>query len=155
MSLCSNIVVASLIVTPSVPPIYQAILIAPDLALTSSMACRVFRNLKITADTVDTAMSKVLFQKTGLLGGQTTIEAGFHSQHHGNFSSGAIHVHPLPNAFSESGTHSRTTSMPSLRRTQGEIERYSIIKIKPISTNSTTTSSKAATSSTYLPDSPV
>ncbi|KAF9546450.1 hypothetical protein CPC08DRAFT_716037 [Agrocybe pediades] len=143
MSVCSNILVSSLIVTPSVPPIYQAILVAPDLALTSSMACRVFRNLKITADTVDTAISKVLFEKTNpALGGQST-------QMSKSSSGSVLHVHPIPDPLTPDsemmmpvGPHSKTNSMPSVRRPQAEVGRYSIIKIKSIGASSTSVSSK-------------
>ncbi|THU97994.1 hypothetical protein K435DRAFT_753384 [Dendrothele bispora CBS 962.96] len=40
-----NILITVLITTPSVPPIYEATFTIPDIALTSSMACRVYRNL--------------------------------------------------------------------------------------------------------------
>ncbi|ESK89350.1 hypothetical protein Moror_16268 [Moniliophthora roreri MCA 2997] len=44
-----NILITVLITTPSVPPIYQATFTIPDIALTSSMACRVYRNLYFKA----------------------------------------------------------------------------------------------------------
>ncbi|KAJ4481893.1 hypothetical protein J3R30DRAFT_3454431 [Lentinula aciculospora] len=44
-----NIVVTVLIVTPSVPPIYQTVLTIPNIALTTSIACRVYRNLYLEA----------------------------------------------------------------------------------------------------------
>ncbi|KAH7915813.1 hypothetical protein BJ138DRAFT_1140948 [Hygrophoropsis aurantiaca] len=43
----ANIAVTVLLSTPSVPPIYQATFTIPNIALSSSMACRVFRNLKL------------------------------------------------------------------------------------------------------------
>ncbi|KAH7931070.1 hypothetical protein BV22DRAFT_1027828 [Leucogyrophana mollusca] len=43
----ANIAITVLLMTPSVPPVYQATFTIPDIALTSSMACRVFRNLKL------------------------------------------------------------------------------------------------------------
>ncbi|KAK7056359.1 hypothetical protein VNI00_002913 [Paramarasmius palmivorus] len=57
-----NILVVILITTPSVPPIYQATFTIPEVALTSSMACRVYRNLYFKArfsgaTTDDTEMS--------------------------------------------------------------------------------------------------
>ncbi|KAJ3849508.1 hypothetical protein EV368DRAFT_85488 [Lentinula lateritia] len=44
-----NILITVLIATPSVPPVYEAAFTIPDVALTSSMACRVYRNLYLEA----------------------------------------------------------------------------------------------------------
>ena len=38
-----------LIIIPGVPALFQAVFNVPDIALSSSMACRVFRNLKFSA----------------------------------------------------------------------------------------------------------
>ncbi|KDR74015.1 hypothetical protein GALMADRAFT_157818 [Galerina marginata CBS 339.88] len=118
MSVCSNILVSVLIVTPSVPPIYQAMFTVPDIALSSSMACRVFRNLKITADRVDTAMSGVLFRKSAPLGGG---ESGATTT---RLQSDASTLHLPP---PETRTRLTSTATRSLHTD----ERYSIIKLKP------------------------
>ncbi|KIJ45856.1 hypothetical protein M422DRAFT_95821, partial [Sphaerobolus stellatus SS14] len=47
ITVCLNILISVLIVAPSVPPIYEAIFTVPDIAVTSSMACRVYRNLRL------------------------------------------------------------------------------------------------------------
>jgi hypothetical protein len=48
ISVCSNLLIVLLIVVP-VPPLFQSMFNVPDLALSSSMACRVLRNLKVSA----------------------------------------------------------------------------------------------------------
>ncbi|KAF5353992.1 hypothetical protein D9756_007076 [Leucocoprinus leucothites] len=45
--MCLNLPVGILIVIPQIPPIYKLILSFPFVPLTASMACRVFRNIKI------------------------------------------------------------------------------------------------------------
>ncbi|KAH7883422.1 hypothetical protein F5I97DRAFT_1930981 [Phlebopus sp. FC_14] len=45
VSVCANVIVVVLFSLRSVPPLYQGIAFVPTSALTSSMACRVFRNL--------------------------------------------------------------------------------------------------------------
>jgi len=47
ITVCLNILISVLIVAPSVPPIYEATFTIPDIAVTSSMACRVYRNLRL------------------------------------------------------------------------------------------------------------
>lgn len=49
ISVCSNLVISLLVIIPGVPAIYQGMINVPDIALSSSMACRVFRNLKFSA----------------------------------------------------------------------------------------------------------
>ena len=55
MSVCSNLLTALLIVIPGVPALYQVMSGVPDIALSSSMACRVFRNLKTSANMTNVA----------------------------------------------------------------------------------------------------
>lgn len=50
-----------LIIIPGVPALYQSMLNVPDIALSSSMACRVFRNLKITARYTDVSPKSIEF----------------------------------------------------------------------------------------------
>ena len=57
----ANILVLVLILTPSVPPVYEATFTIPELALQSSMACRVFRNLKFKVLDQNTVLSTVKF----------------------------------------------------------------------------------------------
>ncbi|KAF8904736.1 hypothetical protein CPB84DRAFT_1895902 [Gymnopilus junonius] len=130
MSVCSNLLVAILIVTPSVPPVYQAMFTVPDIALSSSMACRVFRNLKITADRIDTAMSGVLFRKSAPPGfAESSRDTGFITT---RLQSDASTLRLPP-----PGTRSRlaSASAPSLHNKEG---RYSIIKVKPLANQTNT-----------------
>lgn len=63
-----NILISILIITPGVPPIYEATFTIPDIAITSSMACRVYRNLRIAGSArshVET-YSTVKFNRTPL-----------------------------------------------------------------------------------------
>lgn len=58
----ANILISVLIVTPTVPPVYQAVFTIPVLALTSSMACRVFRSLRFnTFENDQTRFSTLAF----------------------------------------------------------------------------------------------
>ena len=42
-----SIATCAMIVAPGLPPVYHAIMAIPNLALESSMACRVFRHVKL------------------------------------------------------------------------------------------------------------
>ena len=57
MSVCSNLLIVLLIMIPDIPALYQAMFTIPDIALTSSMACRVLRNLKMSADSTEVNMA--------------------------------------------------------------------------------------------------
>ncbi|KAF8999661.1 hypothetical protein BDQ17DRAFT_1308453 [Cyathus striatus] len=61
----ANILISVLIVTPHVPPVYEAAFTIPDIALTSSMACRVYRNLRLAADRTEIRLSTIQFRSRG------------------------------------------------------------------------------------------
>ncbi|PPQ98480.1 hypothetical protein CVT26_013881 [Gymnopilus dilepis] len=130
ISVCSNLLVAVLIVVPSAPPIYQAMFTVPDIALSSSMACRVFRNLKITADRIDTAMSGVMFRKTAPPGFAETSRGTESIVTRLQSDASTLRLPPP-------GTRSRlaSASAPSLHNKEG---RYSIIKVKPVASQTNT-----------------
>lgn len=62
-----TIVSGTILYTPSVPPIYRALMTLASVALTSSMACRVFRNLKTFEDAPQSSflptMSAIAFDR--------------------------------------------------------------------------------------------
>ncbi|TFK36469.1 hypothetical protein BDQ12DRAFT_686937 [Crucibulum laeve] len=61
----ANILILILIVTPSIPPVYQATFTTPSIALTSSMTCRVFRDLKFAVEEGRQHLSTIEFGGTG------------------------------------------------------------------------------------------
>jgi len=78
-----NILVSVLIATPSIPPIYEATFSIPDIAVTSSMACRVYRNLRMTGGDSE---SKAVETNTDLKFGPMTPK----SKHVGNITTQGI-----------------------------------------------------------------
>lgn len=60
-----NIVAMVLILTPSVPPVLQAMFSIPNVALQNAMACRVFRQLKLG-----------LIRETPTMGGSSSHPTG-------------------------------------------------------------------------------
>ncbi|PPQ93948.1 hypothetical protein CVT25_015840 [Psilocybe cyanescens] len=126
MCVCTDILVSALILTPAVPKIYQTMFMVPNLALYSSMACRVFRNLKITADKVDTAMSDLLFKRSAPLEfGVNTNRPSASMSTYLNSPTSTLHLPPPE-------VRIRSVSTTSLRLRDGEVERYSILKVKPV-----------------------
>ncbi|KIY47768.1 hypothetical protein FISHEDRAFT_44690 [Fistulina hepatica ATCC 64428] len=49
MTLIGNIACLVMVVSPSLPPMYRAMMTIPNIAILSSMACRVYRNIKFGA----------------------------------------------------------------------------------------------------------
>lgn len=51
ITMCANIATAVLILSPSVPPLFHALLTTPNSALTCMMACKVYRDVKFGSHT--------------------------------------------------------------------------------------------------------
>ncbi|KAF8153964.1 hypothetical protein B0H34DRAFT_799880 [Crassisporium funariophilum] len=120
ITVSSNISIAVMIVAPSMPRLYTSTFAVLDIALTASMACRVFRNLKIAADTIDTAMSSMLFKRP-LSDYDRQITGSIGARLHSNPST--LHISPA-------GIHLKSISTPSLR-VHDLVQRSSIINIRP------------------------
>uniref|UniRef100_A0A8H7XXT8 Uncharacterized protein n=1 Tax=Psilocybe cubensis TaxID=181762 RepID=A0A8H7XXT8_PSICU len=127
MCVCADILVAGLVLTPTVPQTYRTMFMVPNLALYSSMACRVFRNLKITGDKVDHAMSDLLFKNFG------PVEFPNRSNRPSASMSAYIASPTSTLHLPPPDVRVRSVSTTSLRPRDGEVERYSILKVKPAS----------------------
>ncbi|KAF8810049.1 hypothetical protein BYT27DRAFT_7281969 [Phlegmacium glaucopus] len=80
ISVCSNLAMSSLIIaSPHIPLIYEVMFTVPDIALSTSMACRVFRNLRTSAthtDIITSTMSILEFPPTEISDSQSTASLG-------------------------------------------------------------------------------
>lgn len=147
----ANILVLVLILTPSVPPVYEATFTIPELALQSSMACRVFRNLKFKVLDQNTVLSTVKF------GPGSDAPTG------GNGDSGASHGYGTRQSISartQEGPLSGKNNRHVLQvRTRTNVEAQNLglnfngeDRSSTAGSRATQTSSKFATADSLTPD---
>ncbi|KAF8999684.1 hypothetical protein BDQ17DRAFT_1360787 [Cyathus striatus] len=63
--LVTSIFISTVIVIPSVPPVYGEALIVPDIVITSTMACRIYRNRNSSTDRTESRLSTIRFCSLG------------------------------------------------------------------------------------------